>query len=124
MHSWNQIFLMSILKHIEIFSQTCQNWNYTMGKSSDEEFEDTEEIKDDKGKKTPGLQVKSSIKDEEELSFPDLEERAPLSEGEIKKIFETIGGLHRKYQVTFKDESLSDLEKTKRLKKIQDHIAR
>ena len=95
-----------------------------MGESSEEEFEETQEMKDDKGKKTPGLQVKSSIKDEDELSFPDLEERAPLSEGEIKKIFETIGGLHRKYQVTFKDDSLSDLEKTKRLKKIQDRIAR
>ena len=103
-----------------------------MGGSSDEEFKDTDETKEDKGKKTQGLQVKSSskglstpgIKDEEEISVPDLGERAPLSEDQMKRIFETIGGLHRKYQVTFKDDSLSELEKTKRLKKIQDNIAR
>ena len=96
--------------------------------SEEEKYTGVEGDEDDKGKKTPGLLVKSSAKktgddEEEEVSTKNLlETKGKLSKEELNEIFAAIGELHRKYQVTFKDDSLAKDVQLKRLDKFQDKI--
>ena len=102
-----------------------------MTNSSDEEkYEDPAENggKTGKGKQTPGLPIKSSDQQTrdgggENPRVEDLLERTGyLSADQLRKIFGIIGDLHRKYQVTFKDESLSVDVKDKRLTNFHEKI--